>query len=394
MIIKESLIASIARTPIGSFQGGLSTVPVVDLGAIAIKETVKRSGIDTKDVDEVIMGNVLSAGVGQAPARQAAILGGLPKSVECMTINKVCGSGLKAVMLADQAIRCGDADVVIAGGMENMSQAPYYLMDARKGMRMGHNKAVDSLIHDGLWDPYGNMHMGNCAEVLAKEENYTREEQDSFAIESYRRSLDAISNGSFRDEIVAVKITNKKGDVVIINTDEEPGRGKPDKIKKLHPAFNQEGTITPANASSINDGAAALTVISNEKADQLCISPLCKIVSQVSYAHEPLYFTKAPGNAITKILDKSGLLIEDIDLFEINEAFSNVPLAVIREHSIPHEKINIHGGAVSLGHPIGASGARILVTLISALRQKQKKLGLATLCIGGGEAAALIVEII
>jgi acetyl-CoA C-acetyltransferase len=391
---KESVIASIARTPIGSFQGVLSKISAVHLGATAIEETIKRADLHTEDVDEVIMGNVLSAGVGQAPARQAAIFGGLPNKVECMTINKVCGSGLKAVMLADQAIRCGDADVVIAGGMENMSQAPYYLMDARDGMRMGHKKAIDSIIHDGLWDPYGNMHMGNCAEVLAKEENYTRKEQDSFAVESYRRSIDAISNGSFRDEIVAVKIPNKKGDVVIVDTDEEPGRGKPDKIEKLYPAFNKEGTITAANASSINDGAAALTVISNEKADQLGISPLCKIVSQVSSAHEPLYFTKAPGKAITKILDKSGLLIEDIDLFEINEAFSNVPLAVIREHSIPHDKINIHGGAVSLGHPIGASGARILVTLISALRQKQKKLGLATLCIGGGEAAALIVEII
>ncbi len=391
---KESFIASIARTPIGSLRGVLSKVSAVHLGATAIQETVKRADIHPEDVDEVIMGNVLSAGVGQAPARQAAIFGGLPNKVECMTINKVCGSGLKAVMLADQAIRCGDAEVVIAGGMESMSQAPYYLMDARDGMRMGHKKAIDSLIHDGLWDPYGNMHMGNCAEVLAKDENYTRKEQDSFAVESYRRSMDAISNGSFRDEIVAVKIPHKKGEVVIVDTDEEPSRGKPDKIGKLYPAFNKEGTITAANASSINDGAAALTVISNEKADQLGISPLCRIVSHVSSAHEPLYFTTAPGKAITKVLNKSGLVIEDIDLFEINEAFSNVPLAVIREHSIPHDKINIHGGAVSLGHPIGASGARILVTLISALRQKKKKFGLATLCIGGGEAAALIVEII
>ena len=391
---RESVIASIARTPIGSFQGVLSTMSAVHLGGIAIRETLKRASINNEDVDEVIMGNVLSAGVGQAPARQAAIWGGLPKSVECMTINKVCGSGLKAVMLADQAIRCGDAEIVIAGGMENMSQAPYYLMDARTGMRMGHNKAVDALIHDGLWDPYGDMHMGSCAEVLAKEENYTREEQDSFAVESYRRSIEAINNGSFRDEIVAVEISQRKGDQVTVYIDEEPGRGKLDKIGKLLPVFGKQGTITAANASSINDGAAALTVISTEKADQLGIQSICRIITHSSVAHEPLYFTTAPGKAITKVLIKSGLSIEDIDIFEINEAFSNVTLAAMREHSIPHDKVNIHGGAVSLGHPIGASGARILVTLISALQQKQKKLGLATLCIGGGEAAAIIVEII
>ena len=391
---KASVIASIARTPIGSFQGTLSTVPAVRLGATAISGAVERAGINSGDVDEVIMGNVISAGMGQAPARQAAIYGGLSKKVECMTINKVCGSGLKAVMLADQAIRCGDAKVVIAGGMENMSQAPYYLMEARDGMRMGHKKAVDSLLQDGLWDPYGDMHMGNCAEILAKEENYTREEQDSFAIESYRRSMEAIENGSFRGEIVAVEIPQSKGDAVIVDTDEEPGKGKPDKLGKLRPAFDKDGTITAANASSINDGAAALTVISNEKAEQLSISPLCRIVAQVSAAHEPMYFTTAPGKAITKVLKKSGLSIEDIDLFEINEAFSNVTLAAMREHCIPHDQVNINGGAVSLGHPIGASGARILVTLIAALQKKHKKRGLATLCIGGGEAAAIIVEII
>jgi len=391
--MNESVIVSIARTPIGSFQGALSTVSAIDLGATTIRETVKRAGIHIEDVDEVIMGNVLSAGIGQAPARQAAILGGLPNKVECMTINKVCGSGLKAVMLADQAIRCGDADVVIAGGMENMSRAPYYLMDARSGMRMGHKKVIDALIHDGLWDPYGNMHMGNCAEVLANEDNYTRAEQDSFALESYRRSIASIKNGSFRSEIVAVKVPKKGGNVVIVDTDEEPGMGKPDMLGKLRPAFDKEGTITAANASTINDGAAALTVISNKKAMKLGISPLCRIVAQVSAAHEPIYFTTAPSKAITKVLIKAGLSIEDIDLFEINEAFSNVTLAAMREHSIAHEKVNIYGGAVSLGHPIGASGARILVTLISALQHKQKKRGLATLCIGGGEAAALIVEI-
>ena len=388
----NSVITAIARTAIGSFQGVLSSVPTVRLGAAVIKSAVERAGLMGEDIDEVIMGNVLSAGEGQAPARQAAIYAGLPDSVECMTINKVCGSGLKSVMLADQAIRCGDADVVVAGGMENMSLSPYYLMDARGGMRLGHKKVVDSIIGDGLWDPYGDMHMGNCAEVLAKEENFSREDQDAFAVESYRRSVEAIEKGYFQDEITAVEISQRKGDPIIIDTDEEPGRGKPEKIAKLRTAFEKDGTITAANASSINDGAAALVVMSAEKATELNSKPICKIVAQTSAAHEPLYFTTAPGKAISKVLNKAGHTINDIDLFEINEAFSNVALAAMREHNIPHEKVNIFGGAVSMGHPIGASGARILVTLISALKQKNKKLGLATLCIGGGEAAAVIVE--
>jgi len=388
----NSVITAIARTAIGSFQGVLSSVPTVRLGAVVIKSAVERAGLMGEDIDEVIMGNVLSAGEGQAPARQAAIYAGLPNTVECMTINKVCGSGLKSVMLADQAIRCGDAEVVVAGGMENMSLSPYYLMDARGGMRLGHKKVVDSIIGDGLWDPYGDMHMGNCAEVLAKEENFSREDQDAFAVESYRRSLEAIEIGYFKDEITPVEISQRKGDPIIIDTDEEPGRGKPEKIAKLRTAFEKDGTITAANASSINDGAAALVVMSAEKATELNSKPICKIVAQTSVAHEPLYFTTAPGKAITKVLDKAGHTINDIDLFEINEAFSNVTLAAMREHNIPHEKVNIFGGAVSMGHPIGASGARILVTLISALKQKNKKLGLATLCIGGGEAAAVIVE--
>ena len=388
----NSVITAIARTAIGSFQGVLSSVPTVRLGAAVIKSAVERAGLKGEDIDEVIMGNVLSAGEGQAPARQAAIYAGLPNTVECMTINKVCGSGLKSVMLADQAIRCGDAEVVVAGGMENMSLSPYYLMDARGGMRLGHKKVVDSIIGDGLWDPYGDMHMGNCAEVLAKEENFSREDQDAFAVESYRRSLEAIEIGYFKDEITPVEISQRKGDPIIIDTDEEPGRGKPEKIAKLRTAFEKDGTITAANASSINDGAAALVVMSAEKATELNSKPICKIVAQTSVAHEPLYFTTAPGKAITKVLDKAGHTINDIDLFEINEAFSNVALAAMREHNIPHEKVNIFGGAVSMGHPIGASGARILVTLISALKQKNKKLGLATLCIGGGEAAAVLVE--
>ncbi len=388
----ESVIVSIARTPIGSFQGAFSSVPTVRLGAVVIKSALERAGIEGNEVNEVIMGNVIPAGEGQAPARQAAIYAGLPNSVECMTINKVCGSGLKAVMLADQAIRCGDAEIVIAGGMENMSLAPYYLTDARDGMRLGHKKVLDAIIRDGLWDPYGDIHMGNCAETLAKEENYSREEQDAFAVESYRRSMEAIEKGYFKNEIIPVEVPQRKGNPLIVDTDEEPGKGKPEKFSKLKPAFESDGTITAANASSINDGAAALVVMSADTATVYNIKPLCKIIAQSSYAHEPLYFTTAPGKAIQKVLDKTGLLIKDIDLFEINEAFSNVTLAAMREHNIPHEEVNIHGGAVSMGHPIGASGARILVTLISALKQKKKKLGLATLCIGGGEAAAVVVE--
>ncbi len=389
-----SVIVSFARTPIGSFQGSLSCIPAVQLGAAAISGALERSGVQGDLIDEVIMGNVISAGEGQAPARQAALAAGLPQSVECMTINKVCGSGLKSVMLADQAIRCGDAEVIIAGGMENMSQAPYYLLEAREGMRLGHKKTMDSLILDGLWDPYGDQHMGNCAEVLAREGEYSREDQDAFAVESYRRSNEAIKTGAFHNEIVPVSVPQRKGDPIIVDKDEEPGRGKPDKIGKLRSAFEKEGSITAANASSINDGAAAVMVMSADTAAVQDIKPVCKILGQASYAHEPLYFTTAPGKAITKVLNKTGLSSEDIDLFEINEAFSNVTMAAMREHNLPHEKVNVHGGAVSLGHPIGASGARILVTLISALKLEKKKYGLATLCIGGGEAAAVVVEMV
>jgi len=390
----QSVIVSATRTPIGSFQGNLSALPTVQLGAQVIQSALLRSGIKGDKVDEVIMGNVLAAGEGQAPARQAAIFAGLPNTVECMTINKVCGSGMKSVMLADQAIRCGDAKIVIAGGMENMSQAPYYLLDSRNGMRLGHNKALDSIILDGLWDPYNNIHMGSCAEILAKENIYTREDQDAFATESYRRSLKAINEGLFDKEITPIEIPQRKGDVVVVKEDEEPGRGRPEKISKLKPAFQKEGTITAANASSINDGAAALVVASEDEANLLNIKPVCRIVAQASAAHEPKYFTTAPSKAMQKALNKAGMSIDQIDLFEINEAFSNVALAAIRENSLDHEKVNIFGGAVSLGHPIGATGARILVTLISALKYQNKKLGLATLCIGGGEAAAVIIEII
>ena len=390
----ESVIVSFGRTPIGSFQGGLSSISAIELAAIVIKSVVERANLSPGQVNEVIMGNVLSAGLGQAPARQAAIHSGLPNSVECMTINKVCGSGLKSVMLADQAIRCKDAEIIIAGGMENMSQAPYYLLDVRNGMRLGHKNIIDSMIKDGLWDPYNDIHMGNCAEVLSKEQKISRIDSDEFALESYNRAIKAIKFDFFKDEIVPVEIYKNKNLIKIINEDEEPGRGQLDKFSNLRTVFKQDGTVTAANASSLNDGAAALVLMSAEKAYDLNIKPICKIISQISFAHEPLYFTTAPAKAITKILKKNKLVIDDIDLFEINEAFSNVAIATMRELKIPHGKINIHGGAVSLGHPIGASGARILVTLISALIQKRKKRGLATLCIGGGEAVALIVELL
>tara|TARA_Y100001970_G_C14237595_1_gene862832 strand:+ start:1242 stop:2423 length:1182 start_codon:yes stop_codon:yes gene_type:complete len=390
----KSVISSIARTPIGSFQGNLSSVSTVTLGATVIKSVIDRLDINSSLIDEVIMGNVLCASEGQAPARQASIYAGLHNSVECLTINKVCGSGLKSIMLADQSIRCGDSKIIIAGGMENMSQAPYYLIDARDGMRLGNKEITDSIIKDGLWDPYNDMHMGNCAEVLSYENNINRENQDNFAKESYRRSIQAIRNGYFKYEIVPIEITDKNKKIIIIDTDEEPNRVKLDKISNLRTVFKNDGTITAANASSISDGAAAMMVMSEGTSKDLNIVPICRILAHATIAHEPLYFTTAPSKAIAKVLKKANLKIDDIDLFEINEAFSNIVIATMKEHKIQHEKVNINGGAVSLGHPIGASGARILVTLISALKQKNKTYGLATLCIGGGEAVAMIVEML
>ena len=304
----NSVIVGLARTPIGSFQGSISNISAVQLGALVIKEAVKRASLNSDQIDEVIMGNVLSAGLGQAPARQASIYGGLPKFVQCMTINKVCGSGLKAVMLADQAIQCESADIIVAGGMENMSQSPHYIINSRKGMKLGHQEIIDSMIMDGLWDPYERMHMGNCAEVLSKEKTISRKEQDAFAKESYKKSLFAIENNLFKDEIIPVEVINKKSSI-IIDTDEEPGRGKIDKFANLKPAFQKEGTITAANASSLNDGAAALVVMSQLKADSLEVQPICRIIKHVSIAHDPLYFTTAPSKAIDKVLKESNLLI-------------------------------------------------------------------------------------
>ncbi len=390
--LKEVVVISAKRTPVGSFQGSLSNVPATKLGSIAVASLIAETKIDPKEIDEVIMGCVLPAGQGQAPARQAALGAGLPNSVECMTINKVCGSGIKSAMLAAQAIQVGDADVVIAGGMENMSLAPYLLPKARTGYRMGNGELVDSMVNDGLWDVYNNIHMGNCAELCAKDRKYSREVQDAFAIESYKRAQAAMKNGSFDAEIAPVSISQRKGDPVIVNEDEEPGRTDFDKIPKLRPAFDREGTITAANASKINDGAAAMLLMSKDKAEKLNLKPMAKIIAQASAAQAPEWFTTAPSKAISKVLEKANLKVEDIDLWEINEAFAPVAMAAIDDFKIDINKVNVNGGAIAIGHPIGASGARIFTTLLHAMKKQNAKYGLATLCIGGGEASAIIVE--
>jgi len=389
----KSVILSAARTPIGAFMGSLSSLSAPRLGAVAISEAINRAGIRKEDVSEVIMGNVLIGGVGQAPARQAAIYAGLPVSVPCMTINKVCGSGLKSVMLADQAIRCGDAEIVVAGGQESMTNAPYALFKARTGYKMGNGELVDLMIHDGLWDVYKQVHMGLAGELCADEYKISREEQDDFAIMSYQRALDAQKNGYFNDEIVPVVIEDKKGPITVA-IDEEPAKVNFEKIRTLKPVFKKDGTVTAANASSIDDGAAAVVVCSEDKANAMGLKPLARIIAHESHAQEPEWFTTAPAKAVKKVLAKAGMNINDIDLFEINEAFSVVTIMAAKELELPYDKINVHGGAVSLGHPIGASGARVLTTLIYALKRYGKKYGLATLCIGGGEASAMIIELL
>jgi len=389
---REVVIVSACRTAIGSFGGVLSTVPVTKLGSIVIKEAVKRANVKPEDVNEVIMGIILSGGVGQAPARQASIYAGLPNHVECLTINKVCGSGLKSVMLAAQAIALGDADIVVAGGMENMNLAPYALYKARTGYRMGNGELVDLMIKDGLWDVYNDFHMGMAAELCADEFKVSREEQDEFAVGSYKKALEAIEQGKFKDEIVPVEIPQRKGDPVIVDEDEEPKRAKLDKVSSLRPAFKKDGTVTAANASSINDGASALVVMAEEKAKELGITPLVKVKEQASLAKAPEWFTTAPADGIKKVLDKANLTLDDIDIFEINEAFSVVSIVTNRLLGLNPEKVNLKGGAVALGHPIGASGARILTTLIYAMKEHNAKRGLASLCIGGGESANLIIE--
>ncbi|GBD92821.1 acetyl-CoA acetyltransferase [bacterium BMS3Abin05] len=390
--LHETVIVSSARTPVGSFGGALAPVSATRLGSIAIEEAVKRAGLEKDQIDEAIMGNVLPAGVGQAPARQAALGAGLPVRVECMTINKVCGSGLKSVMLADQAVRLGDANVVVAGGMESMSSAPYLIPRARWGYRMGNGELVDSMVKDGLWDVYNDFHMGNAAELCAREMKISREAQDELAAWSYRRALDAMDQGRFEKEIVPVSVPRRKGDPILVAEDEEPRKVNFEKIPKLRPAFQKDGTVTAANASKINDGAAAAVVMSAETAKALGAKPLVRIISQASFAQDPEWFTTAPAYAIQKVLKKAGMEIGDIDLFEINEAFAVVLLAAQKLLTIDLEKVNVNGGAVAIGHPIGASGARLLTTLLYAMEQREASTGLVTLCIGGGEAAAVIVE--
>ncbi len=386
------VIIAAKRTPVGAFQGSLSSVSAPQLGATVIKSLFDETGIDFNAVDEVIIGNVLSAGLGQAPARQAALYAGLPNSVECLTINKMCGSGLKAVMLGSQAIQSGHADVIIAGGMENMSAAPYLLPKGRSGYRLGHGKIVDSVIKDGLWDVYTDQHMGNCAEICARGKNYSRKQQDAFAKESYTRAQNAQENGSFDSEIVSIEVPQRKGNSIQVNVDEEPGRANFEKMPNLRPAFEKDGTVTAANASKINDGAAAVLMMSASKAEKLGLNPKVKIVAQASAAQEPEWFTTAPIKAINNVLAKATMNAADIDLWEINEAFAPVAQAAIDEFDLDSSKVNVHGGAIALGHPIGASGARILTTLIHAMEKNNVETGLATLCIGGGEASALIVE--
>ncbi|MHB2153240.1 acetyl-CoA C-acetyltransferase [Calditrichota bacterium GD2] len=391
--LKEVVIVSAARTPVGSFGGVLKDVPATKLGSIAIKGALEKGSVPFDQVDEVIMGNVLQANEGQAPARQAALGAGLDTSVACMTINKVCGSGLKSVMLAAQAIMVGDAEVIVAGGMENMSQVPYYLPKARYGYRMGHGELVDGMIKDGLWDVYNDFHMGIAAELCASECNVPREAQDEYATMSYKRALKAQEEGLFNEEIVPVEVPQRKGDPIIVSEDEEPKNVKFEKIPHLRPAFKKDGTVTAANASKINDGAAAVVVMSLEKANELGLKPMARIVSQASFAKKPEYFTTAPADSINLALKKAGLTVEDIDLFEINEAFAVVAIINNRLLNLPVEKVNVHGGAVAIGHPIGASGTRILTTLLYAMKHRSAKRGLASLCIGGGEASTLVVEL-
>jgi len=390
----DIVILSATRTPLGSFQGTLASVPAPRLGAAAIKGAVAQAGIDAGDITDVLMGNVLGAGQGQAPARQAMLYAGLHLSARAVTINKVCGSGLQAVMQAAHALRAGQGTIYVAGGMENMSLAPYLLPKARDGYRIGHQQVVDSLISDGLWDPYSNIHMGSCAEQCAAKYKFTRAQQDAYAVESFKRANTAQQSGRFAHEITPVEITDAKGKVTRVEHDEGPAKVKYDKIPGLKPAFQPDGTITAANASSINDGAAALVLATDATASARDLKPIARIVAFGAHAQDPVWFTTAPVTAAQVALKAAGWTVDDVDLWEVNEAFAVVPMAFAQELGVPAEKLNVHGGAISLGHPIGASGARILVTLIAALRAHGKKLGVATLCIGGGEGLAVCIELI
>ncbi|MGM0577319.1 MAG: thiolase family protein [Myxococcota bacterium] len=390
--MREVVIVSGARTPIGSFNGAFASVPSPRLGAVAIRAALDRAGVDPATVDEVLMGCVLQAGIGQAPARQASIYADVPTSVGASTVHKVCGSGLKTVIMASQMIRCGDADIVVAGGMENMTMAPYLLPKGRNGYRMGHGKVLDAMVLDGLWDVYNDYHMGSAAELCARECNVPREAQDDFAKESYRRAKESVEKGYFDREVAPVEVPQRKGDPLVVDKDEEPGRGKPEKFPKLRAAFEKEGTVTAANASSINDGASACVVMSADKARELGLTPMARILSAGAHAQDPEWFTTAPTGAVKDAVGKAGLELGDIDLFEINEAFSVVALAVGDQLGIDMDKVNVRGGAVALGHPIGASGNRILVTLLHALQDQGGRYGCAGICLGGGEAISVVVE--
>ncbi|TRX09095.1 acetyl-CoA C-acyltransferase [Flavobacterium gawalongense] len=388
---KRVVIVSAVRTPIGSFMGGLSTVTAPRLGAVAIKGALEKIKLDPNLVDEVFMGNVVQAGVGQAPARQAALFAGLPNTVACTTINKVCASGMKAVMLGAQAIQCGDAEIVVAGGMENMSLIPHY-MHLRNGTKFGPATMIDGMQKDGLTDAYDNSAMGLCADLCAAEYKFTREDQDNFAIQSYERSAKAWDSGKFDNEIVPVAVPQRKGDPIIVSKDEEYTNVKLDKIPSLNPVFTKDGTVTAANASTINDGAAAVVLMTEEKAIALGLKPLAYIRSYADYAQEPKWFTTSPSKALPKALKKAGLSIDDVDYFEFNEAFAVVGLANAKILELEDDKINVNGGAVSLGHPLGCSGVRIIVTLLNVLEQNNGKIGAAAICNGGGGASAIVIE--
>jgi acetyl-CoA C-acetyltransferase len=385
-------VVAAKRTPIGAFLGAFADVPAPRLGAAAIKAALEAGKVPVEAVEQVYMGNVLGAGIGQAPARQAAIYAGLPQSVPCDTIGKVCGSGLESLVLGTKSIALGDADVVVAGGMEAMSSVPYYLTKARGGYRMGNGNLIDGMIHDGLWDPYNDFHMGNAGELCAREYKFSREAQDDFAKESFRRAVSAQKEARFAAEIAPYSVPQKKGDPLVVAEDEGPKKGDPNKMSALKPAFQKDGTITAANASSINDGGAAVVLASEAAVKKHGLSPLARVVGYGGAAQAPEWFTTAPVKAMQAASSRTGVALADVDLFEINEAFAVVPMAAMKDLSIPHEKVNVHGGAIALGHPIGCSGARIVATLVHAMHARNAKRGLASLCIGGGEAVAVIFE--
>lgn len=389
--MKEVYIVSAVRTPLGSFMGALSGVSATKLGATAIKGAFEKVNLKPEITDEVFMGNVLSAGLGQAPARQAALFAGIPNNVPCTTVNKVCSSGMKSLMFAVQSIMLGDNDVVVAGGMENMSQVPHYLPGMRKGQKLGDGKLQDGMIKDGLWDVYNDYHMGNAAELCAKEMNFSREEQDRYALQSYKRSEKAVAEGRFKEEIVPVEISTRKGNIVV-DTDEEYKNVRYEKVSSLRPVFQKDGTVTAANASTINDGASAIILVSAEKLKELGVKPLAKIIGYGDYAQAPEWFTTSPAGAVKNALKKAGLKQEQIEYYEINEAFAVVALAAVKDLGLDESRVNVNGGGISLGHPLGASGARISVTLLNVLKQNKARYGVAALCNGGGGASALVIE--